>query len=114
MNSPLEEILVRIERRLEAIERNLSDRPDDVIEIDGAAAMTGLSKSAIYQKTCSRNGQAPELPHYKAGKRLYFRRSELVRWMTRRAVKDREAIAKEAAHHSERTARKRREGKQVD
>jgi len=92
-------ILARIESRLEAVERLLTEQADEVLAIDAVCGLTGLSKSAVYQKTCSRNGEAPELPHYKQGKRLYFRRSEIMSWLTRRRVLDRSEIESIAANY---------------
>lgn len=85
-------ILNRIEQRLQALEDMLAHTTDEVMGVDAVCASTGLSKSAVYQKTCSRNGEPPELPHYKQGKRLYFRRSEITEWLTQRRVKGRAEI----------------------
>lgn len=97
--STIEKTLARIERRLETVERLLQENTDDVLDIDALHKLTGLSKSAIYQKTCHRAGEAPELPHFKQGKRLYFRRSEILQWLTRNRVKDREQIEREAVQY---------------
>lgn len=91
-----QEILHRIENRLAQLERMMGERTDEVLDIEGVRQLTGLSKSAIYQKTCSRNGGPPELPHYRQGKRLYFRKSEIVAWLTAHPVKNRAAIEAEA------------------
>jgi predicted DNA-binding transcriptional regulator AlpA len=101
----VQQTLARIEQRLETVERLLTDQTDEVLDVDALQAMTGISRSAIYQKTCSRNGEAPELPHFKRGKRLYFRRSEIVAWMTEHRVKDRSQIEQEAANFSIRSRR---------
>src|SRR3954469_10373201 len=95
----IERILTRIEDRLELLEQLLTEKADDVLDVDAVHALTGLSKSAVYQKTCSRNGEPPELPHYKQGKRLYFRRSEIMSWLTRRRVLDRAEIESIAANY---------------
>jgi predicted DNA-binding transcriptional regulator AlpA len=93
----IEKTLARIENRLEAVERLLQENADDVLDVDAVQRLTGLSKSAIYQKTCSRSGEPPELPHFKQGKRLYFRRSEIMQWLTQNRVKDRARITQDAA-----------------
>lgn len=100
-----QQILARIERRLENVERILTEQTDDVLDVVAVQELTGLSRSAIYQKTCSSHGAAPELPHFKRGKRLYFRKSEIVAWLTERRVKDRAELEREAANHSARNRR---------
>jgi excisionase family DNA binding protein len=50
----------------------------EVISIDEAAEFFRVSKSRMYQLT-SRN----QVPHYKQGSRVLFRRSELLTWMTK-------------------------------
>ena len=50
----------------------------EVISIDEAAEFFRVSKSRMYQLT-SRN----EVPHYKQGSRVLFRRSELLAWLTK-------------------------------
>lgn len=96
----LQTILARIETRLENVERLLTEgTADAVLDVDAVRELTGLSRSAIYQKTCSRNGEPPELPHFKQGKRLYFRRSEITQWLTQNRVKDRARIEREAAEY---------------
>ena len=55
------------------------DRPadiEDMIDIDEACAILNLKKSTIYAKV--QNG---EIPHYRPGKKLLFKRGELIEWM---------------------------------
>ena len=92
----LMKLLERVEQRLEALEHLMRDHTDDILDVGGAMALTGLSKSGIYHKTCSQEGAPPELGHFKRGKRLYFRRSELVRWITENRIKDRTEIEADA------------------
>lgn len=49
----------------------------EVLNLSQAAEYVSLSKSAIYKKTSERN-----IPHFKQGKKLYFKRSELDGWLT--------------------------------
>lgn len=49
----------------------------EVFNLNQAAEYVSLSKSAIYKKTSERN-----IPHFKQGKKLYFKRSELDSWLT--------------------------------
>jgi hypothetical protein len=42
---------------------SLSERADDAMDVDVVRELTGLSRSAIYQKTGGRHGELSELPH---------------------------------------------------
>jgi predicted DNA-binding transcriptional regulator AlpA len=74
----------------------LAGQTSEIMDVEMLHQMTGISRSAIYQKTCSRRGQPPELPHFKRGKRVYFRRSEILTWLMEHRVKNREEIEQEA------------------
>lgn len=93
------EMFNRICQELAEIRALLAERTDEIMDVDAVRELTGLSRSAIYQKTSSRHGEPPELPHYKTGKRLYFKRSEIVQWMTQNKVKDRAAYERAAVQH---------------
>jgi len=94
---------------LDALDR---ERADEVLDIDGAVKLTGLSKGAIYGKTAWIEGQPPAIPHYKKGKRLYFRRSELEAWLTENPRKDRKRFEQTVADKMrELNAKRSRRGK---
>jgi excisionase family DNA binding protein len=65
----------------------------EVLDIDEAALMMGLSKQTIY--TMCRNRA---IPHYKSkgGKKSYFKKSELTDWMLCEKVDTLSAIDAEA------------------
>lgn len=65
----------------------------EVLDIDEAALMMGLSKKTIY--TMCRNRA---IPHYKSkgGKKSYFKKSELTDWMLCEKVDTLSAIDAEA------------------
>ena len=63
----------------------------NVTDINEASRFLGLSKSALYKMTCNR-----EIPHYKRGKRLYFDKSELAKWVMRNKILSKEEIEKQA------------------
>lgn len=68
--------------RLEAIERYSLLAAKNVLTIDDAAVLTGMSKSHIYKLTCSR-----QIPFYKpSGKVLFFDREELEGWLKQNRV----------------------------
>lgn len=73
--------LDRLERRLERVLELLEAQRDEYLDVEAVQRLTGLSRSAIYQKASRKGTTAPELASYKRGKRLYFKRSEVERWM---------------------------------
>jgi len=62
-----------------------------VENLNQAAEYVSLSKSAIYKKTSERN-----IPHFKQGKKLYFKRSELDDWLTSLKISTHAEIEKQA------------------
>lgn len=65
----------------------------DVLDIDEAALMMGLSKQTIYSMCRDRT-----IPHYKSkgGKKSYFKKSELEEWMLDTRVTTVQAIDADA------------------
>ncbi len=49
---------------------------NEIVFLAEAIEITGLAKPTLYAKT-SKN----EIPHYKRGRKLYFKRSELLLWI---------------------------------
>jgi excisionase family DNA binding protein len=58
---------------------------EQAIGVEEAAKLTGLCVNTLYEKTRLR-----EIPHYKKGKRLYFRPSELAAWIGAGRIRTRE------------------------
>ena len=73
----------------------------EVFNLNQAAEYVSLSKSAIYKKTSERN-----IPHFKKGKKLYFKRSELEEWLTENKICTNAEIEKEADSYILRKRRK--------
>ena len=68
--------------RLDAIERNSLLAAKNVLTIDDAAVLTGMSKSHLYKLTCSK-----QIPFYRPnGKLVYFDRQELEGWLKQNRV----------------------------
>lgn len=63
----------------------------DILTIDDASILLGLSKSRVYA-LCSQR----DIPHYKQGK-LYFKRKELEVWMTAKRVSTQAEIESKAS-----------------
>ena len=64
---------------------------EEVFDIKEATAYLKLSKSTMYRMTMDR-----EIPHYKVGKRLYFRKDELDAWINKGKVETQEEISEQA------------------
>lgn len=62
--------------RLDRIERLTLVGAKEVLNIDEAVLLTGMSKGHIYRLTSSQ-----EIPHFKKGRKLYFKKSELEEWL---------------------------------
>ena len=68
--------------KLEAIERNSLLAAKNVLTIDDAAVLTGMSKSHLYKLTCSK-----QIPFYRPnGKLVYFDRQELEGWLKQNRI----------------------------
>lgn len=68
--------LLREEIRAALLELQPATEPDDILTLVGACAFLSLARPTLYALTSQRR-----IPHAKKGKRLYFRRSELLTWL---------------------------------
>jgi len=100
MENPFDLIMERlnsIERLLVDIQRNRNSEikgaifTNEILTVEQAAKFLNISRMTVYKHTSDRN-----LPHYKTGKRLYFKRGELEEWLTKNRIKTREDIENEA------------------
>jgi excisionase family DNA binding protein len=66
----------------------------EYVEIDEACKILMKSKPTIYSLVCKK-----EIPHYKRGKRLYFKRSELLEWL----MQGRRKTIEEIRHSSDKS-----------
>jgi excisionase family DNA binding protein len=68
-----------------SVSNQFAPADEPLIGIDEASTILGLKRSTLYARTSNRS-----IPHYKRGGKLYFRRSELIDWLTqgRRPVID--------------------------
>lgn len=69
----------------------------EVLDIDEASILTGLSKQAIYTMCRNRN-----IPYYKSkgGKKSYFKKSELTDWMLHTKVNTASSIEAESRNRT--------------
>ncbi|TDD77239.1 helix-turn-helix domain-containing protein [Flavobacterium caseinilyticum] len=70
----LEKLIVRIS--------NVEENKEELLNIQEASKLLNLSVSTIYSKVCKR-----EIPVNKQGKRIYFYRHELMKWIKSGRVK---------------------------
>ena len=103
MENPFELIMERLDRIEKAIS-NLKTENSIVAEskpmnLKEVVAYMGTSSSAIYKLT-----SIAEIPHYKLGKKLFFKKEEIDEWIYANKVKTRQDIENEA---NEYIARKR-------
>lgn len=99
MENPFELILEKlnnIENLLKAGMKNDNGTVTitEVLNLNQAAEYVSLSKSAIYKKTSERN-----IPHFKKGKKLYFKRSELDNWLTGMKISTKDEIDQAATDY---------------
>jgi excisionase family DNA binding protein len=64
---------------------------EEVFDIEGATTYLSISKGTMYRLTMGR-----EIPHYKVGKRLYFKKEDLNTWIGRGKVLTNQEIHEEA------------------
>jgi excisionase family DNA binding protein len=74
----LKEVLAEVIQENQLPQREASN----IMDIQEAAAFLNLALPTLYAKTSKRI-----IPHYKQGKKLLFKRSELVAWIESRQVK---------------------------
>ncbi|MNT62317.1 Helix-turn-helix domain protein [compost metagenome] len=89
MENPFEIILAKLNNIEKAIEKlnTPSNSDDDFMNIEQAASFVGLSKATVYGLTHER-----KIPHFKVGKRLYFKKSDIVNWITSTKVKTKQEV----------------------
>lgn len=98
MNNPFTELNERLER-IEGLLMNVnhqqsSDHEEDeerLLNVREAARFLGDAVATLYGRT-SRN----EIPFYKRGKKVYFKKSELFAWIEEGKVKSQSEILRES------------------
>lgn len=99
MENPFELILNRlsaIEHLLNIVIKNekgpaLILNAPEILNISEVAEYLSMAKSSIYKMTSERS-----IPHFKTGKKLLFKRSELDEWIKQHRIKTRREIEIEA------------------
>lgn len=70
-----------LKRQLDRIEQYAGIASKEVLDLEEAVTYTGCARSTLYRLT-----SAKEIPHYKLGQALRFKKSELDEWLTRNKV----------------------------
>ena len=73
----------------------------EILNLDMASAYAGISKSTLYKFTSTK-----EIPHFKRGKRLYFKKDEIDNWLTTHKISSRDEIDKLATEYILKNKRK--------
>ncbi len=82
----------------EALREIMAERKDDttnestLINVQEAAALLNLAVNTLYEKTSEKL-----IPHYKHGRKIMFKKSELLAWVEARKVKTIQELRKDAA-----------------
>lgn len=89
MENPFEIILEKLNSIEKAIEKlkTASNDDEDFMTIEQVSSFVGLSKATIYGLTHER-----KIPYFKAGKRLYFKKADIVNWITSTKVKIKQEV----------------------
>ncbi len=105
MENPFELILERLDRMEKAINNlnpsdtiNVEEKTMDIIEL---ANYIKVAKTSIYGLTNQK-----KIPHYKLGKKLYFKKSEIDEWIFSKRIKTRDDIEKEAMEYISKNPRR--------
>jgi excisionase family DNA binding protein len=99
MENPFEiinERLDRIEKKLSELSAEIKSlkvfkQGNEIMSLNRLVEYLELSKSGVYKLTSTRG-----IPHFKRGKRLYFKKDEIDRWATEIRIKTSEEIEMEA------------------
>lgn len=81
-----------IKRQLDRIEQSSLLVGKEILTLDEAVTYTGCARSTMYRLTSTR-----EIPHYKLGGSLRFKKHELDEWLTRARVATKQEVESKAA-----------------
>jgi excisionase family DNA binding protein len=90
----LDKIILLIEELRPKETINVEKNEKEIMTIDEAADLLCLAKPTLYGLTSTR-----KLPHFKKGKRLYFIKADLVKWIQEGKVKTMKEIENDATNY---------------
>lgn len=76
--------------------------PKEILSVEEVAELTGLAKQTIYTNVCKRL-----IPHYKARRKIYFKRTEILEWMLQNRRETQSEVNSKAADFIEAQKQKR-------
>ena len=98
LSNLVQEAVIKALEGISMLSTGVSPSQDHLLlTIDQAASLLSKKRQTIYRLV----GKA-EIPHYKVGTRLYFKREELIEWVNQSRRKTRSEIAEEASAFIER------------
>lgn len=80
--------------RLARIEKLITIGSKNVFTTDEVALLLGISTSRVRHMVCDR-----EIPHYRRGNKVYFKKSEIEDWQLSQRIPTNEEINKKASTH---------------
>jgi excisionase family DNA binding protein len=92
------DLIKEVIREILKEEKLASDSNTSLLNIQEAAALLNLAVATIYEKTSERS-----IPYYKHGKKIMFKKSELLAWVESRRVKTIREIRQEASAYQLKT-----------
>jgi excisionase family DNA binding protein len=92
------DLIKEVIREILKEERLASENNTTLLNIQEAAALLNLAVTTIYEKTSERS-----IPYYKHGKKIMFKKSELLAWVESRRVKTIREIRQEASAYQLKT-----------
>jgi excisionase family DNA binding protein len=103
MENPFELIMYKLTEIEKLIKQKngITIGTEEILNLEMASAYVGISKSTIYKYTSTK-----EIPHFKRGKRLFFKKVELDDWLTAHKVSSRDEIDKMATEYILKNKRK--------
>lgn len=85
---------MEVNERLARIERLITIGLKNVFTTDEVALLLGISTSRVRHMVCDR-----EIPHYRRGNKVYFKKSEIEDWQLSQRVPTNEEINNKATTH---------------
>ena len=86
---------MKVEERLERIERLMVISAKAVLDTREVAIMLNISESRIRHLVSERN-----IPHYKQGRTTYFKKSEIEEWQLRNRIPTNDEIRRKAVNYT--------------
>lgn len=88
--------------------KNGSENMDEVLDVKQAASYLKLKVATLYEKTCKRL-----IPHFKKGKKLYFKTQELESWLKEGKVMMQSDLQTQAANYCLQNPRTKKSWKKI-